>query len=1148
MRNTDLICDGWEFSLQPIGTEYSEGFEWKPVDIPHDWLIYDTNDLYKTSTGWYRRTLSLPCDGRRTLIRFEGVYMDCRVYLNGTIAGEWKYGYTTFDIDLTDLVREGENLLTVRVDHREPNSRWYSGAGIYRRVWLERFEQEHIIPDGVYVSADADGSVLVSVETARPESETVSDLRVRASVYKKGSEKVLACAENDANAVDLSTVHPAVRRKGFKYSANTLSLCIRDPQLWDITSPELYICKAELIKNGEVIDTKSADFGFRRIEFTSDKGFFLNGRHVKLHGVCEHHDLGALGSAVNRSAIRRKLVNLRNMGVNAIRTSHNPPAVEMLELADEMGFLILDECFDMWELKKTEYDYARFFPEWHERDVASWVRRDRNHPCIIGWSIGNEIYDTHASDRGQEVTSMLRDQVRMHDFRSNAYVTIGSNYMSSNNAQRCADILKLAGYNYTERLYDAHHAEHPDWMIYGSETSSVVSSRGIYHFPLERDILCEDDRQCSSLGNSAPAWAADRVEACIIPDRDREYCAGQFIWTGHDYIGEPTPYSAKNSYFGQIDTAGFFKDSAYIYLSAWTDCRERPMIHIFPYWDHTIGAEIDIRVASNAPKTALFFNGRLIAEKTFDRSCCPELTMDVKLPYEKGELAAVAYDENGNEIARDCVRSFGDTASLRLTPDKTSIPAGSDELIFVEISASDKDGNPVGNANDRVFVNVSGAGRLVGLDNGDSTDYEQYKGTSRRLFSGKLLAIIAPTRDSGEITLTVSSPALPDSVLKLEASPAEPIKGMSFILNCSERKCDCPDVSKDIPIRRIELSGKRTAFDPEHRELTFDVEVYPKNAAYTDEILYRITTVDGIPSLNAEVTAHDERSVTVKCSGDGVFYLRAIVKNGTDHCCNYSLLRLTAEGLGSAVIDPYKLVMGGLYTVSGGDVVIGIERGAAFGRDGGGWFGFENVDFGMSGSDEITIPLFANYSNPVPIEVWDGTPEDGELIGDLMYTIPTKWMTYQPQTFKLTRKLRGTHTVSFRSTWRYDFQGFVFTEFPKETSELFAADALSIYGDSFTKGSDAVTGIGNNVIIDFGSFEFGHKPSRVIVKGRSKLPVNSIHLCCEGTESKRSLLEFAGCDDYTERSFPIDGIEDKCNVSFLFLPGCDFDFLSFRFE
>ena len=348
MRTTDLICDGWEFSLQPIGTEYSEGFDWQPVDIPHDWLIYDTCDLYKTSTGWYRRSLTLPCDGKRTLVRFEGVYMDCRIYLNGILAGEWKYGYTTFDIDLTDLVREGENLLTVRVDHRAPNSRWYSGAGIYRKVWLERFGQEHIIPDGVYISADNDGSVLVSVEAARPCDAGVTDLRVRASVCRKGSEEVLACAENDAAAADLSCIHPAVRREGFKYSVNTLLLQINDPKLWDITSPELYICKAELIRNGEVIDTVSSSFGFRKIAFTADKGFFLNDRHVKLHGVCEHHDLGALGAAVNRSAIKRKLLNLRAMGVNAIRTSHNPPAVEMLELADEMGFLVIDECFDMW--------------------------------------------------------------------------------------------------------------------------------------------------------------------------------------------------------------------------------------------------------------------------------------------------------------------------------------------------------------------------------------------------------------------------------------------------------------------------------------------------------------------------------------------------------------------------------------------------------------------------------------------------------------------------------------------------------------------------------------------------------------------------------------------------------------------------------
>lgn len=301
---------------------------------------------------------------------------------------------------------------------------------------------------------------------------------------------------------------------------------------------------------------------------------------MKLHGSCEHHDNGCLGAVSNRAAILRRFRKLREMGVNAIRTSHNMPAQEFMELADEFGMLILSEGFDMWERSKTDYDYARFFDEWVEKDVASWVRRDRNHPSIIGWSIGNEIFDTHADERGQEVTSLLRRLVKLHDPQGNGYVTFGSNYMQWENGQKCADILKLAGYNYGERLYNEHHEAHPDWAIYGSETASVVQSRGIYHFPLSQTVLADDDEQCSSIGNSCTGWGAKNTEECIIKDRDAEFCAGQFIWSGFDYIGEPTPYSTKNSYFGQYDTAGFPKDSAYVFRAEWTDYKKAPFVHI----------------------------------------------------------------------------------------------------------------------------------------------------------------------------------------------------------------------------------------------------------------------------------------------------------------------------------------------------------------------------------------------------------------------------------------------------------------------------------------------------------------------------------------------------------------------------------------
>lgn len=1146
MSKKRLFCDNWEFAKTPLGTEYSEELDFAPVDIPHDWMIYDTGNLYETSTGWYRRVLHHEKNGLRTSLRFEGVYMDSRVYVNGALAGEWKYGYSTFEFDITELLRQGENLITVRVDYQEPNSRWYSGAGIYRRVWLKTYPDCHLVSDGVYISANADGTVTVSTETERPVGTNVAGLSVQHHVFKDGVE--LACVRNACCAADISRIPAPVRREGCQYSLNTDSMRIENPLLWDIEAPQLYTCVTELLLNGAVIDREENTFGFRTIEFTTDHGFFLNGRHVKLHGCCEHHDLGALGAAVNPVAIRRKLATLRTMGVNAIRTSHNMPAVEFMEAADEMGFLILSEGFDMWEMAKTTYDYHRFFKEWAERDVASWVRRDRNHPSIIGWSIGNEIYDTHASEHGMEIASMLAGYVRQHDHRSNGYVTQGSNFMQWENAQKCADILKLAGYNYAERLYDEHHAAHPDWMIYGSETSSVVQSRGIYHFPLSQEVLSDDDEQCSALGNTTMGWAAKCTEACIIPDRDRDYVAGQFIWTGFDYIGEPTPYSTKNSYFGQFDTAGFAKDSAYLFREAWTDYRKVPFVHVYPYWDFIEGQDIDIRVATNAPHAALFFNGERVAERDIDQKHGRELTLDAVLPYKKGELLAVAYDENGNEIARDVQRSFGDAAQICLTPDKQTLKADGQDLIFVTISAADEEGNPVENANNRVRVHVSGAGRLLGLDNGDSTDYDPYKGVSRRLFSGRLLAIIGAKTEPGTISIEVTSPGLERAKLTLNAEAAKVMEGISANQENREMAVECPDEAADIPVRRIDFSCESRVFTADRRIMKIRTVVYPANASYADQIEYRVTTVLGIESNLARILSAEDGVVTLECLGDGEFYLRALCKNGTDRYHILCAMPLKGEGLGSAFFNPYEFVKGGLFTISAGNIHNGIDKGAGFGNEPG-WFGFESVDFGKYGSDTITVPIFANCTTPVKIKIYDGIPgEGGEVIGDFTYHKPPVWMVYQPETWKLSRVLKGVHTIVMESGDGYDVAGFSFEKPVKETMELSALDYDTIYGDTFTVGAEAVTGIGNNVLLDFGEFDFGTAgPEAVVITGKSALPMNSIHVCFTGDTEKRVLAEFAAAEEYTARTFELAGISGRCKVSFTFLPGSDFDFKSFRF-
>lgn len=1142
-----LFCNGWEFAKTPLGTEYSEDLNWERVDIPHDWLIYDTNNLYETSTGWYRKFFKyVKTPEKRTSVRFDGVYMDSKVYVNGKPVGEWKYGYSAFEFDITDFLKDGENEISVRVDYHEPNSRWYSGAGIFRDVWLKEYPQTYIVADGVYISADIEGNVTATVEVSRPEGEKILPYSIRQVIkhgYKIETEAEYPCVCAWENAIPST-----VRQEGVKYSVNTHSFKVLNPQLWDIESPQLYTLETYLLRNGEIIDIEKTTFGFKKAEFTCDKGFFLNGRHLKIHGCCEHHDLGALGSAFNESAMRRKLEKLREIGINAIRTSHNMPAKKLMELCDEMGFLVLSEGFDMWEMPKTEFDYARFFKDWVERDVASWVRRDRNHPCLIGWSIGNEIYDTHASEHGQEITSQLYNLVRLHDSRANAVVTIGSNFMQWDGAQKCTDILKIAGYNYGERLYDEQHEKYKDWCIYGSETSSVVQSRGIYYFPYETEVLCEDNEQCSSLGNSHPGWAAKSTEACIIPDRDAEYCAGQFIWTGFDYIGEPTPYSTKNSYFGQIDTAGFFKDSAYVFKAEWTDYEKSPFVHIFPYWDFYEGQEIDVRVVSNAPEVELFLNGKTVGRKKIDHLHGTELSLNTKLRYEKGELLAIAYDENGEEIARDVRKSFGDTKKIRLVPENTTAKADGRDLIFVEISAFDKDDNHVYNANNRVFVEVTGEGRLVGLDNGDSTDYDQYKGTSRRLFSGKLMAVIATTKTAGEIKLKVSSPQLDDVEYTFVTTPCQTDEGVScdeFNKPCEVESRECEN---DIPVRRVELLSDSRLFTAENDTITFKTKVYPDNSSYKNEIEYRVTTLLGIDTNLAEIIDKSEDYVTVKAKGDGKFFIRALCKNGTEKYHILNVFEVEAQGLGSATFNPYELVAGGLYTKSSGKITNGIERGAGFDWENS-WIAFEDVDFGKIGSDTVTVPIYALCNNSVKIRFYDGLPsENGELLGEFTYDEKPVWLTYIPNTFKLSKKLKGIHTFVMESSDGFEVKGFVFEKTIKGNAEISAVDSDNIYGDKFEICTDAVCSIGNNVTLDFGEFDFTEKtPTGIVINGKSQLPLNSIHAVFEGDTEKRVLLEFTKAENYTRREFSLEGIKGRCKLSFVFLPGSDFDFMSFKF-
>ena len=1139
MERKRLFNDNWEFAKTPYGTEREElkarEKEFQPVDIPHDWLIYHTEALYETSTGWYRKRFTAPEEAGHVLLRFDGVYMDSAVYINGKPAGEWKYGYSAFEFDITALLQKGENLVQVRVNHHEPNSRWYSGAGIFRNVWLKCVPKAYLASDGIYIVtkklSSGNFSVSVRAEIAG-EAETVG-------------------------AASFTIEHDGcVIKKGAMEKAELTLLCadceIESPLLWDAENPNLYTLTVEL-DNG---DRESVRFGFREFLFDPDRGFVANGKQVKLHGVCEHHDLGCLGAAFHEPAMRRKLVTLKKMGVNAIRTSHNMPAAEFMDLADEMGFYVDSEAFDMWEKPMTEYDYARFFPEWAERDVASWVRRDRNHPSVIMWSIGNEIPDTN-EPRGLEVTKMLKDYVEQHDPAHNAMVTIGSNYMPWEGAQKCADVLKLAGYNYAEIHYDSHHEQHPDWIIYGSETSSIVQSRGVYHFPMAGAALTEEDEQCSSLGNNRPSWAAKSVEYCICADRDRDYAAGQFLWTGHDYIGEPTPYKTKNSYFGQIDTAGFPKDSFYMYQAEWTDYRKSPMVHLFPYWDFSQGQLIDIRVCTNAPQVEVFVNEKSLGRMQIDHAHGEVLFPAFQVAYEPGAIRAAAYDEAGNIVAEDIRKSFGDSARLVLRADKETLRADGEDMIFVEIGTVDKQGNPVDNAMDYVEVEVRGAGRLLGLDNGDSTDYDQYKGTCRKLFNGKLLAVIGAKTEPGDITVTVrpagSASGVEAAAMTLCGEKAPVREGVS----AGEENRPRPLVTGkegSVPVRKVELvSEGGQSLTEDVREVVVKALLYPAEA--TDrEILFTAVNDLGIKSNLAEVEQIAPDACRITAKGDGSFRLRASSRSGTDKVKIFTSLEFSVSGLGEAYINPYEFVAGSLYNYSKGDVGGFSQNSVASAQEGVSEIGYRGVDFGEYGADEITLPIFAQTGAPHYLQIWEGIPgeEGSEMLADVVYQKPSIWDVYQPETYKLKRRIKGITTLCFvTKDQRYFIKGFSFTRPQKAFAKLEAVECGKIYGDTFSKKEDAVEGIGNNVFLEYDEMDFGDGGfSRITICGRTPLEKNDIHIrfTQKDGESVSRLVEFPHSGEYREVTFSLEPVENVSKVGFLFLPGCDFDFKWFQFS
>ncbi len=1152
-----LFNDNWTFLELPVESTLREARDlaaegkFAPVQIPHDWLIGNSRELYRNGTGWYCKHFDWQEDaGERTFLIFDGIYMNSAVYLNGEKIGEWKYGYTRFSLELTGRLQAGTNELMVSATFQDPNSRWYSGAGINRNVWLMQTNALCIRDGGIYTHADKEKDgwelhVEAEISGAADGRKDAEALTLSWRLWDEESGKELVpCRTEETEPKAATDLHKVLADNGMTPAAAATpeeekagtgsragsmengekAVCLRRTgralffdaaagiRAWDITDPKRYRLEVCLFQGDTLLQKEELYIGFREMVFDPDHGFFLNGRKVKINGACQHPDQGALGTAFYGEALRRQFDILKKAGINAIRFSHNPFAAEALDIADEMGLLVMDEAFDMWERCKTEYDYARFFDAWQHKDIESFVRRDRNHPCVMLWSIGNEIYDQHADARGYEVSKLLMEEVQALDPLCNARVTTGSNYMPWENAQHCAELYKIAGYNYSEKYYEAHHKAHPDWVIYGSETSSICFSRGIYHFPLRAGILADEDEQCSALGNSVTSWGAKSMEDCIAIDRDLEFSMGQFLWTGFDYIGEPTPYHTKNSYLGFIDTAGFPKDAYYVLQSAWTDVKLAPMVHIFPYWDFNEGQEIDLRVCSNAEEVELLVNGKSLGRQKLDHApgSGKHLIADWQVVYEKGEVTAIAY-EDGREVARQTRHSFGDTDHFVVRED----PYGHGRLHFYEISAVDADGNSVENATDRVCVSVQG-GRLLGLDNGDSTDYDSYQASERNLFSGKLLAIVEeaePAAAGGEDAIRVS--VAPSGIH---------------------------------PVRKVILRAEDGQnFDPDHTVLHARAEIAPA-LAKDREVVFSAVDDNGVPTNIVTLEAEGNR-VSMTALGDGAFHLRAVSKSGTDHVRIISQLEYKVSGLGAAYLDPYGFISGSLYTGCIGEVGNGNEKGVATSRDGETVVTWSGMDFGPVGSDEVTIPIFALSGEEYPIELWEGVPgeEGAVLLASEIYCKPCIWNTYQPATYTLAHRLKGLAVFSIRVHQKIHIKGFTFTRREKAWTKLYAAETDGVYGDTFRRDGQAVRGIGNNVSLLFKNMDFAAHPLHGIrIAGSTPLEGNTIHVrFYDGETEEKEIIEFRGDGDKVQE-FTLPERSGKWDLTFVFLPGSNFDFEWFQ--
>ncbi|WEA00600.1 beta-galactosidase GalB [Mucilaginibacter sp. SJ] len=775
-RQVSAFDKNWLFNLGDVTDGQRADFddaEWRRLDLPHDWSIegkFSKDNPSKPEggalpggIGWYRKTFKIPASGKGKLmyIDFDGVYQKSDVWLNGHHLGFRPNGYISFRYELTPYLKYGnqKNVIAVRVDNSaQPNSRWYSGSGIYRHVRLLTVGKIAVDQWGTFVTCgEVIGSkAYIKIQTSvRNRMRKPHEIELITSIYDQNGKRV------SSNALRHLVLNDTL--KTFKQQ-----LTVVNPNLWSVDKPTLYKVITKIVSDKIVVDNYSTTTGIRNFSFDADKGFTLNGKSLKILGVCNHHDLGCLGAAMNVHALRRQLEMLKAMGCNAIRTSHNPPAPELLELADSMGFIVMDETFDCWEKAKEKYDYHLFFKKWHKRDLQDQVLRDRNHPSVMIWSIGNEIPEQSDSS-GFRIAKDLAEIV--HKLDNTRPITAANNHPDTKNQIISSGATDLIGYNYHHNDLVGFHERYPNKKFVGTETTSALETRGIFDMPSDsiRRWSDEDkqpmntDLTVSSYDNVSTPWGSTHEETWKIIKK-HDFLSGMFIWTGFDYLGEPTPYTwpARSSYFGIIDLAGFPKDVYYMYQSEWTN---KPVLHLLPHWNWEAGKTVDVwAYYNNADEVELYLNGKSLGIK---RKSGDDLHVMWHVKYEPGTLRAVSR-KTGVEVLSTEVKTVGPPAKLKLITDKKVLNHGDEDLAFITVKVVDKDGNLVPFAKNKISFTITGDAFIAGVDNGDPVSHEPFKADYRYAYNGLALVVIQARQNRGRVTISANADGLQKSEIKLE--------------------------------------------------------------------------------------------------------------------------------------------------------------------------------------------------------------------------------------------------------------------------------------------------------------------------------------------------------------------------------------------